>query len=217
MSWLAGNVHVEERLSAGEFGIPDATVTAAMMAPNANIASTQLAERALQAIPIPPEAWRIHDSMQPLPATSSGDDLGLYPGTHLTTPALIRTEDLKAAGATTKRARCQVMLPYNYVAAGDVKIRANALMITTIADATCTIDFAAGEITGATSSADLVTTGATSMNSVTAANKDFDLTATGLGPGDWLDIVMTIICTDAATVTAVIAAVSKTYLLCDVQ
>lgn len=166
---------------------------------------------------------RVWDAYQTAIGTAGSDDLGLSTGgTWGINAPYISAGDLKAAGATTRRARFLYTLPPEYVAGQSIRISAFSGMITTAADTSCTIDFEAyavvtsgtgGTITGS----DLVTTSATSINSTTLAEKAFDLTATGRVAGDVIDIRMSIACTDAATVTAVIPAVAALQMKLDIK
>lgn len=180
---------------------------------------SKLEERALVSFPQKLTDFRVWDAMSSLlPAAGATDDLGIYAQTFGTTPVQVQTGDLKAAGATTRRARMIIQLPDNYVSAGDVQIRCQAGMKTTVADASCTIDVEAYEmVSDGTLSADLVTTAAQSINSLTYAAKDFTVTATDLVAGDRLDVRVTIVCTDAASATAVIGVLHDLILRCDVQ
>ena len=169
---------------------------------------------------IPFESWRVFDAYQTsLPGTSASDDLGLYAGTFGTSTPAIKTYDLKNAGATNVRARFRVQLPPEYVAGETVKIRFYAGMETTVASASATIDVEAYKTAGdgLVSGSDLVTTSATTINSLTLANKDFLVTATALSPGDWLDCRVTIAINDSATATAVIGKIGKASLLLDIK
>lgn len=215
-SVIDGDLTVTGTLSAGSFSVPTGAVTNDSVASGAAIARSKMATESL-AIEIPLAAWRVHDSLQPLPATAASDDLGWYPGTYLTNSPLVRTQDVKALGAQTLRARCTIALPENYVSAGTCTIRARAGMVTTVAGTSCTIDFEAAEIGDATPGSDIVSTAATSINSLTFANTDFTVTSAGLVAGDTLDIRMTIAVNDGASVTAVIAAISKTWLVIQVK
>jgi len=168
---------------------------------------------------INPTDWRVWDAFHTnLPGTAATDDLALIGGTFATASPTIQAGDLKAAGATTRYARCTFQLPSCYVAGQSVTIRAHCGMVTTVADTSCTIDFQLyrSDAEGGIGS-DLVSTAATSMNSLTDADKDFAVTATTLGPGDTLDIRMAITCTDAATVTAVTPQVGSVAMLLDVK
>jgi len=108
-------------------------------------------------------------------------------------------------------------LPANYVAGSAITIRARCGMKTTVASnsAATTIDFNAYSNSGVANagSADLVTTNAQSINSLTAANYDFTVTPTGLVAGQDLHIKMTLTVTDSATGTAVIGTVNHCEIL----
>jgi hypothetical protein len=179
----------------------------------------KLTEDALQKFVVPFVDFRVWDAIATnLPGTSASDDLGLYGGTFGTDAPLIRTYDVKNAGAVTLRTRVQVCLPAEYVASGDITLRFHAGMITTVASSTATIDveaYAADK--DGTLGSDLCTTSATTINSLTFAAKDFVITGTGLNPGDWLDVRVTIAVNDSATATAVIAAIGSAELLCDIK
>jgi hypothetical protein len=120
----------------------------------------------------------------------------------------VSTGDFKAS-SITRKARFTFTLPPEYVSDGAVFIRFRAGMVTTVAGTSCTIDaeaFKASTTAGATvSGSDLITTTATTINSLTWSNIDFSVTQTGLVAGDELDVLVTIAGVDAATATAVIA------------
>lgn len=180
-----------------------------------------LALAELQAFPIPLTDFRVWDAMHTvLPGTPATDDLALIGGTFGTATPSIRTEDLKALGATNKRARVLVQLPWEYAAGESVSLRFVAGMITTVAGTSATMDVEAYKLQADPDDAigsDLVTTSATTINSLTFANIDFVLTPTGLSPGDILDIRITIAVNDGASATAVIAAFTSAKLLADVR
>ena len=180
-----------------------------------------LALAELQPYPIPLTDFRVWDAMQTvLPGTPATDDLGLVGGTFGTATPSLRSEDLKTAGATNKRARVLVQLPWDYQAGQSVTLRFKAGMITTVADTTATLDCEAFKLQDDPDDAigsDLVSTAATTMNSLTFANIDFVVTPTGLSPGDILDVRITCAVNDAAGATAVIAGVTSAKLLCDVR
>lgn len=175
----------------------------------------------LQSFPIPLTDFRVWDAMQTLlPGTPSSDDLGLVGGTFGTETPSLRSEDLKAAGATNKRARVLVQLPWEYVAGETITLRFKAGMITTVASSSATLDCEAYKLQDDPDDAigsDLVTTSATSMNSLTFSNIDFTVNATSLSPGDILDVRLTAAVNDGATATAVIAGITSAKLLCDVR
>lgn len=164
--------------------------------------------------------WRVWDAFATtLPGTSATDDLGLYTGTWATALPYIATSDLKAAGATTRYARILYTLPECYVAGQTIQIAASAGMLTTVADTTATIDFELylSDDDTTIGGSDLVSTAATTINSLTFAEKTFTITATSLAPGDLLDIRMAVAVNDGATLTAVIAAVARLSMKLDVK
>ena len=180
-----------------------------------------LALSELQSFPIPLTDFRVWDALQTLlPGTPATDDLGLVGGTFGTATPSIRTEDLKAAGATNKYARVLSQLPWEYESGQSVTLRFAAGMITTVSDTTATLDCQAYKLQNDPDDAigsDLVTTAAQSINSLTFANIDFVITPTGLSPGDILDIRILVAVNDGATATAVVAAITSAKLLADVR
>lgn len=216
---IDGDLYVNGNIGGNTMNVPANAVTDNSVSATAAIQRSKLAQNMLQSFPINMTDFRVHDAFQTLlPGTSASDDLGLYGGTFGTSGPLIRTYDVKAAGAVTLYARALVRLPAEYDPGESVSIRVRAGMVTTVADTTATVDiqaYASDKQAGVGS--DLCTTSATSINSLTFANKDFALTATALSPGDWLDIRVAIAVNDAATVTAVIAAIGTIELLCDIR
>ena len=107
-------------------------------------------------------------------------------------------------------------LPLNYVAGGDITIRAVVDVTGSGTLGTCTIDFEArlADDSGAVGS-DLVTTDATAI-SATAGAKDFVVTPTDLEPGDKLVIKMTTSVQESAG-SAIQALITKLQVLCDVK
>lgn len=180
-----------------------------------------LAIAELQAYPIPLTDFRVWDAMQTLlPGTPSADDLGLVGGTFGTETPSLRSEDLKTLGATNKRARVLVQLPWDYVAGESVTLRFKAGMITTVAGTSATLDCEVFKLQDDPDDAigsDLVSTSATTMNSLVFANIDFALTPTSLSPGDILDVRITAAVNDGASATAVIAGITSAKLLVDVR
>lgn len=180
-------------------------------------ARTDMQQNANDRYQIPATAWRIWDAIQTPLSTAANDDLGIVGGTFGTASPAIQTGDLKAT-TTTRRARVIFALPPEYDTAQSVTIRAHAGMVTTIADATTTIDFEAYRMDRETGiGSDLVATSAQSMNDLTDADIDFVVTPATLAPGDLLDIRMSITVTDAATATAVIGSVGAVEILIDTK
>lgn len=180
-----------------------------------------LALAELQSFPVPLTDFRVWDALQTLlPGTPSADDLGLVGGTFGTATPSLRSEDLKAAGATDKRARVLIQLPWEYVAGQKIRLRCKAGMITTVADVSATLDVEAYKLQSDPDDAigsDLVSTTAATMNSTTFSDIDFVISPSGLSPGDILDVRITAAVNDGATGTAVIAGITSVKLLCDVR
>lgn len=163
---------------------------------------------------------RVFDAFHTIITTAASDDLGISTGgTYGTNAPYISAGDLKAAGATTRRARFLFTIPPEFDSGQSARIVANAGMITTVADTSCTIDFEAYEIAknGLDTGSDLVTTSATTINSLVFSTKNFEITSGALVPGDVLDIRVSITCTDAATATAVIPAIAHLALALDIK
>lgn len=183
------------------------------------LARTNIAQEALAKFPVKLTDFRVHDAIATnLPGTSANDDLGLSGGTFATSSPTIQTSDLKTAGATTRYARCLIPLPAEYDAAESVVLRIHAGMKTAVADTTATIDvqaYKSDEEEGI--SADLCTTSATTINSLTLADKDFTITATSLSPGDVLDVRIAVAVNDGAGGSAVIGMIGAVSLLCDIR
>lgn len=111
----------------------------------------------------------------------------------------------------------EFQLPPEYVAGGDISIRAGVDVTGAGALGTCTIDFSAylqNKLTGAVGS-DLVSTAAQNI-SATEAFKTFVVTPTGLVAGDLLTIKMTT-SVDNTNSTAIQAQISGLDVLCDVK
>lgn len=191
---------------------------------NSNINAAAAIERAKLATEslkhnITLEDVRIWDAFQTnLPTTAAADDLALIPGTWGTDAVVIQTSDSKNT-TVTQRARFYFRLPENYVAGQALSIVGWAGMKTTVASSSATIDFEVykkNDSTGLVGS-DLVTTAATTINSLTATSKEFTIDPTGLVSGDELDCRVTIAITDVATATAVIGRIMKMYMLLSVK
>lgn len=185
----------------------------------AGLTRSELQQEDLAEYAVPLTDCRVWDALQTnLPGTSAADDLGLIGGTFGAASPSLQTYDVKAAGAVTLRCRLQMRLPVEYQAGETVRIRLHAGMKTTVADTTCTVDVEAYKSDKeAGIGSDLVTDAAQSINSLTFADKDFNLTPTALEPGDVLDVRLSIACNDAATATAVIGCIGGITLACDIK
>ena len=214
-----GDVRVTGELTANSFGLTVASITNSDVKANAAIARTKLAQDTVQPYTLPLTQFRTWDALATnLPGTAATDDLALDNATFGTGSPHLTAGDLKAAGATSRYARAHVVIPMEYDDGETCNLRVHAGMLTTVADTTCTVDvecYRSDEETGI--SADLCTTAATTMNSLTFADVDFTLTPTTFVSGDTLDIRITIACNDAATGTAVEPVIGAVQLLCDVK
>ena len=203
--------------------LDDVTVTGTLKAPNTAISpqtrATILEQDPLAVFPIPWDSLRVWDAYTTnLPGTAASDDLGLIGGTFGSAPPKIQAGDLKNAGATSRFARFQVILPECYEAGQTVNIVVSAKMETTVASTSCTVDIEAYQLDKVGGiSADLCATAAQSINSTTQANKTFAITASTLAPGDVLDIRLTIACNDTGTGTAVTPTIYALDLQCDIK
>jgi hypothetical protein len=200
------------------FNIPAGEIVNSNIAAAAGIERAKLAQEILKDN-IPLELVRVWDAYQTaLPTTAAADDLGFIPGTWGTDAVVIQTSDSKNT-SVTQRGRFYFRLPENYVAGQPLSIVAHAGMKTTVATASATVDFEVYQKNDATGlvGSDLVTTAATTINSLTASAKEFTVTPTGLLPGDELDCRVTIAIVDVATATAVIGRIMKMHMLVSVK
>lgn len=182
------------------------------------VARTDLTQENLAIHKIPLERFRVWDAMATnLPGTAAADDLALIHGTFGTNSPTIQTGDLKNT-TTTRYARCTFDIPHTYVDGETITIRIHGGMKTTVASASCVVDiecYLSDDEEGI--SADLCTTAAQSINSLTDADKDFQITSTAVAAGDTLDIRLTVTVTDVATGTSVIGQVGAVSVLLDVK
>lgn len=160
---------------------------------------------------------RVHDAPQTLIGTAGNDDLGLSGTTFGTDSVYVTTGDVKNT-TTDRKARYQYTLPPEYEAGETMKLRITAGMLTTVASASADLDVEVYSKDGdRTVTGDLCATAAQSINSLTAADKDFTITATSLVPGMELDIRVSIAIVDSATATAVIGTIISMKPLLDIR
>lgn len=183
------------------------------------MARTGLTQENLARHPIALDRFRVWDAMATnLPGTAATDDLAFIHGTFGTNSPTIQTGDLKNAGSTSRYARVTFNVPHEYVDGETVTIRIHGGMKTTIASTACTVDiecYLSDDEEGI--SADLCTTAAQSINSLTDVDRDFQITSTAIQAGDTLDIRLTVLTNDTATGTAVIGQIGKVEVLLDVK
>jgi hypothetical protein len=216
---LRGDLDVTGTITMGGITLPDGAVDNENVTALAGLERSKLEQDDLVIFPVDFFDMRVWDDLTSmLPAAGANDDLGLYESTFGTGAPIVKTGDLKAAGATTRYARFTMVLPAEYVSGETITVRAHAGMKTTVSDTTATIDFSVYKYDKSGGiSADLVTTGAQSINSLTFADIDFTVTPTGLVAGDMFDVRVAIAINDGATVTVVEGALGKLDLLCDVK
>lgn len=163
--------------------------------------------------------FRVWDAFHTnLPTVGAADDLGLATGTFATALPYLKTQDLNAAGAVTEYARTMFTLPREYSSAGTITIRLRAGMLTAVASVSGTVDVEAYLSARDTlkSGSDLVSTSATSANSLTFADVSFSLTATGRAAGDVLDIRIAWI-GNSATASSHFGAIAHAEILLQVR
>jgi hypothetical protein len=168
-----------------------------------SVARASIVQQDLVAFPIPLSTLRVWDApaTNVVATTGANDDLALVYNTFGTAAPTVESGDSKAA-TTTRRVGFQIAVPECYVAGETATMRLKAGMKTTVSDTTATIDLEVYRCAAPT--VDICATAATTINSLTAANKDFTLTPTNLVPGEMLDCRVTIAIVDGATGTAVI-------------
>ena len=217
---IDSDVIISGDLQSTTMTLPASCVSNSQVSSTAAIDRSKLAQDSNKPYAIRLSDFRVWDSVATvLPGTAGSDDLAFDEGTWGTNPSYITTGDIKTT-SSTRYARVLIPIPAEYVDAETVTLRLSCGMQTTVADGSCTIDAVVYENTGASAtgiSADLCATAAQSMNSLTAANKDFVITSTDLVAGDVLDVRIAIAYVDTATVGAVIGNIYKAQLLVDVK
>lgn len=208
----------------GTTNVAGAFLTNSNVLATAAIDRSKLAQDTLKPYPLPMAGLRVWNAVGTvLPITAASDDLGLYARTGggagadtPTTVALtVKTFDVKTL-TTTLYAFFEYPLPAEYDAGETINLRFNAGMETTVASSSATVDVEVFKKDAAIGS-DICTTAAQSINNLTAANKDFTITPTGLVAGDVLQGRIAIAVTDAATATAVIGVINDIRFLLDVK
>lgn len=171
-----------------------------------------------QSYELPTTDFRLWDAFQTLLTTAASTALGIGTGTFGTGLPYMTTGDVKAS-STTRRARILFTLPPEFVTGGNIQTRFACGMLTTVSDTSATIDVEIYKSLRTTlkTGSDLITTAAQTINSLTFAEKVFDLSTGGLAAGDVLDIRVTITVVDSATGTAVTGAIAHAELLLDVK
>lgn len=199
--------------------IPDGAITNATIASDAGIGTSKLETRSSQSFPIPLTAGKVWDSGAHLPTTASGDDLAIKAGSWGSEAPTIQTADQKNnTSLTSTYGLWEFNVPQNYKDGGSFVIRVRGGMITTVASTAATVDltvYKADDDGGV--SADLCQTSASTINSLTKANVDFNVLASSLDPGDRLFARLDIAINDTGTGTDVIGEVSNMEIICQTQ
>lgn len=173
------------------------------------------AQEDLVVYPVPLTDLRTWDSLAVnIPAAAANDDLGLITGTAGTHAPQVEGADFGGTTDAKKTAFC-FALPPEYVAGQTITLRVKAKM-KVIADTSCTLD--ANVYRQAAPTTDICATAAQSINSATAANKDFTITPTDCVVGDLLNVILTEAGTDAGNAGNDITAVlEKIEMLLDIK
>jgi hypothetical protein len=172
------------------------------------------AATATREVVLAPQDARVHDALQTsLPTTAANDDLGLIPGTFGTSAPLLQSVDYGGT-TTTAYARWLVQIPDDYNDGDTLTLRILGGALTTVSDTTLTVDANVYADAGdGTVGSDLCATAAQSINSLTAANKDFTITPTGLVAGQMLDIRIAVAGDDSGDAGVMKANILKTSLV----
>lgn len=167
---------------------------------------------------IPLTDVRVHDAMATnLPATAAADDMGLITGTPGTDAPTLQGVDF---GGTTsdEKGAFEFVLPAEYTSGETVTARVRAGILTTVADASLTLDLECWKATDAGGvGSDLCATAAQDVNNLTFANKDFVITPTGFAAGDRLIFRVSFAGTDAGNLGVMIPEITKIQILLDIK
>lgn len=204
----------QDRITAPSIQLSEPCIDAGMMSATAGILRSQLATEAYAEYVIPLTEMRVHDAAHTvLPGTAAADDMALITGTPGTDAMTLQGVDF---GGTSTDEKClfEFVIPPEYVAGNLFKVRVRAAMLTTVSDGTATVDVECWKADGdGAVSADLCSTAATDMNSLTAANKDFTITPTTLAPGDRLQIRLSFAGSDAGNLGVMIPEIQKVSVM----
>lgn len=179
------------------------------------VARTQLTQDDLKPYAIPLASVKTWDAMATnIPAAGANDDLGLVTGTLATDVPTLQSGDGKAT-TITRYAGFYVPVPAEYVDGETITIVFNAGMKTTVSDTSAILDLEAYRVGAPT--VDVCATAQQSINSLTAADKSFTITPTGVVAGELLFCRVKIAITDGATGTAVIGKINSITAKFDVK
>jgi len=183
------------------------------------MARSTLTEDSLATYTVPLTNMRVHDAVATLlPTAAANDDMGLVSGTFATDIPSLQGVDFGGT-ATDEKCRFFFALPIEYVTAGTATLRCSAGILTTLADASLTLDCEAyiSDREGDVVVGDLYAGAALDINSLTLGDKDFSLTATNLNAGDLLDIRLSFAGSDAGDLGTMAAIIAQVEMLLDVK
>lgn len=202
----------------GEITIGDGSIGNSSISATADIARSKLAQDANKTYTIPIHAFRVWDNMAlNLPAAAVDDDMAIITGTPGTAVPTLQGVDFGAV-ATDEKCAFEFCLPAEYDGGQSVTVRLRAAMLTTVADAATTVDVNCYKSNrDGAAGADLCTTAAQSINSLTPANLDFTITPTGLAAGDRLVFILTFAGSDTGNLGVMIPEISQVEILLDIR
>lgn len=197
------------RIRETEVSIPDGTLPGRALATNADILPSQMQLQSNKELSVPFTDLRVWDAMHTLlPAAGANDDLGLVTGTPGTDAPQVSTGDVKALGATSRKAAFEYVVPTNWADGESLELIIRAGMSSAVADTSAQLSIAAYRPDGdGAVGSDINQTSAQNMNSATAADFTFALDPASVDPGDRILIVVTIAINDGATASPVIGLI----------
>lgn len=174
--------------------------------------------RDAQAFPIRLTDCRVHDAPQTvLPATAAADDMAIVAITPGTNAPTLQGVDFGAA-STDEKCTFQFAVPHSYRDGETITLRCFAGMLTTVSDGTATLDVECWKDDGdGTVATDICATAATTINSLTLANKDFTITPTTVEGGDLLNFRLTFGGSDTGNAGVMIPTVTAITVLLDIN
>ena len=216
MAFLVGN---NDTLTVrGTLDLSAGTVT---FKATGQIARSALSQEAnsLQGVPFTDfRVWDSLTSLLPQTTSTSIDDLSIVEGTWGTDAPTLQTCDCESKTSITQYARVMIPIGPEYDLGESFALRVSAKMLGTTADGSATADLEvyANDGTGDVGS-DLCETAAQSINSTSAADKDFVITGGSIAQGDVLDCRLSITVADTSTTDSIIAEVCDFYIKRDVK
>lgn len=190
-------------------------VLAARASITGTVARNNLVQDDLKPYPVPLSECKTWDAAATnIPAAGANDDLGLVTGTLATDVPTLQSGDSKAA-TTNRYAGFYVPVPAEYVDGETITIVINAGMKTTVSDTSANLDLEAYRVGAPT--VDVCATAQQSINSLTAADKSFTITPTGVVAGELLFCRVKVAIVDGATATAVIGKINSITAKFDVK